>query len=171
MPSTHRRAVYPGSFDPFHRGHENIVRRAAKLFDELIVGVGFNATKIPALSMDERLEAIRKIVTDLSNVKVMTFSGLAVNFVREQNAQFMVRGIRALSDMEYEATMSLTNATMAPEIETVFLMAGKEYTNLSSTLIRQIATHGGNLLPFVPEPIIDHVERRFGKGQSEPQGA
>ncbi len=171
MPSTHRRAVYPGSFDPFHRGHENIVRRAAKLFDELIVGVGFNATKIPALSMDERLVAIRKIVTDLANVKVMTFSGLAVNFVREQNAQFMVRGIRALSDMEYEATMSLTNATMAPEIETVFLMAGKEYTNLSSTLIRQIATHGGNLLPFVPEPIIDHVERRFGKGQSEPQGA
>jgi pantetheine-phosphate adenylyltransferase len=163
MASTRRRAVYPGSFDPFHRGHENIVRRAAKLFDELIVGVGFNPTKIPALSMDERLIAIRETLRDLPNVGVMTFSGLAVNFVRGQQAQFMVRGIRALSDMEYEATMSLTNATMAPEIETVFLMAGKEYTNLSSTLIRQIATHGGDLLPFVPAPIIDHVERRFGK--------
>jgi pantetheine-phosphate adenylyltransferase len=115
------------------------------------------------MSMDERLDAIRRIVDDMAHVRVMTFSGLAVNFVRDQEAQFMVRGIRALSDMEYEATMSLTNATMAPEIETVFLMAGKEYTNLSSTLIRQIATHGGNLVPFVPEPIIEHVQRRFGK--------
>ena len=156
-----RRAVYPGSFDPFHLGHENIVRRASPLFDDLIIGVGINPEKVSNLSAQERVDAIQSVVADIPNVTVVAFSGLAVNFVRSQNASFMVRGIRALADTEYEFTMSLTNSMMAPEIETVFLMADKEFTNLSSTLIRQIATHRGDLSLFLPPPIIDYVKDRY----------
>lgn len=155
MPTRH--AIYPGSFDPFHLGHENIVRRASKLFDELIIGVGYNPEKVLGTQADLRVAAIEKAVADLSNVRVLAFSGLAVDFVRSQGARFMVRGIRALADMEYEFTMSLTNSALAPEIETVFLMAGKEYTNLSSTLIRQIIKYRGELQPFLPPAIIEFV--------------
>lgn len=163
-----RRAVYPGSFDPFHLGHENIVRRAATLFDDLIIGVGINPEKVSNQSAQQRVDAIRSVVTDIPNVSVVAFSGLAVNFVRSQSATFMVRGIRALADTEYEFTMSLTNAMMAPEIETVFLMADKEFTNLSSTLIRQIATHRGDLAPFLPSPIIDYVKNHYQQRGSNP---
>lgn len=165
MSDTPRRAVYPGSFDPFHLGHENIARRASRLFDELIIGVGYNPEK--ALSKpEERVSAIQAVVKTLPNVRVIAFRGLAVDFVREQKARFMVRGIRALADMEYEFTMSLTNAMMAPEIETVFLMAGKEYTNLSSTLIRQIAKYRGDLSSFLPEPIIDTVRQSLARPET-----
>lgn len=165
MANALRHAVYPGSFDPFHLGHENIVRRAAKLFDALTVAVGYNPQKAAAtLPPPERVEVIRRVLADLPNVRVVSFTGLAVHFVREQGATFMVRGIRALADMEYEFTMSLTNASLASEIETVFLMASKEYTHMSSTLIRQIAQYGGNLGPFLPPAIIEELKRRQGTG-------
>jgi pantetheine-phosphate adenylyltransferase len=158
-----RCAVYPGSFDPFHLGHENISRRAAELFDELVIAVGFNPTKVPTVTADARVKAIGEVMADLPNVSVVSFSGLAVDYVRSRGASFMVRGIRALADTEYEFSMSLTNSTLAPEIETVFLMADKEFANLSSTLIRQIAQYRGDLTPFLPPAIIKHVRQLMGQ--------
>lgn len=161
MTKTTRRAVYPGSFDPFHLGHENIVRRAAKLFDEVVVAVGYNPQKAAeTLPAPERVVVIQRVLADLSNVRVTSFTGLAVQFVRQQHAQIMVRGIRALADMEYEFTMSLTNASMAPEIDTVFLMASKEFTHMSSTLIRQIAHYDGDLTPFLPPAVIEQIKAK-----------
>lgn len=155
-----RHAVYPGSFDPFHLGHENIVRRAANLFDELTVAVGYNPQKAPAtMPAEDRVRVIGKVLADLPNVRVVSFTGLAVRFVRQQGAKFMVRGIRALADMQGEFTMSLTNASMAPEIDTIFLMSSKEYTHISSTLIRQIIQHGGELAPFLPPAIIEQLAK------------
>ena len=166
MGDSHRVAVYTGSFDPFHLGHENIIRRAAKLADELIVGVGTNPEKRPIFSPEERVAMIREVLTDLDRVRVVAFTGLTVQFVRAQNAHVLLRGIRALADIEYEFTMSLTNSSLDSSIETVFLMAQKDYTHLSSTLIRQIAEYGGALEGFVPEPIIGRLLRRF-----PPQGS
>lgn len=161
MSNPTRRAVYPGSFDPFHLGHENIVRRAARLFDELVVAVGYNPQKPPeTLPAVDRVVVIQRVLADLPNVQVTSFTGLAVQFVREQQARFMVRGIRALADTEYEFTMSLTNASMAPEIETVFLMASKDFTHMSSTLIRQIAKYGGDLTSFLPPVIIEQLKAK-----------
>ncbi|QDU62766.1 Phosphopantetheine adenylyltransferase [Planctomycetes bacterium Pan216] len=156
-----RIAVYTGSFDPYHLGHQNIVRRASRLFDRLVIGVGENPEKRSVFSQEERVTMIEELVEELPNVDVRGFSGLAVRFVREEGARVLLRGIRALSDIEYEFTMTLTNSTLDEEIETVFLMADKEYGHLSSTLIRQIAALGGDLRGFVPEPVIGRLEARF----------
>lgn len=153
-------AVYTGSFDPFHLGHENIVRRAAPLFDRIVVGVGVNPDKQALFEPRERVELIQTVLADLPNVSVEPFSGLAVSFVRKVGARVMLRGLRALADLEYEFTMSLTNASLDDQIETFFLMAGKDHTHLSSTLIRQIAIYGGELRGFLPEPIIERVRQR-----------
>lgn len=156
-----RIAVYTGSFDPFHLGHENIVRRAALLFDRLIIGVGENPEKKMLFTPAERVAMIADVVRDLPNVEVRAFSGLTVHFVRELSAHILLRGIRALADIEYEFTMSLTNASLDANLETVFLMAHKEYTHLSSSLIRQIAEYGGELRGFVPDAILTRLRERF----------
>ena len=152
MPSTlsNRLAVYTGVFDPIHRGHLDVIRRGSHVFDKLFVGVGINPEKTPYFTVEERVELIKKIVAQFENVVVMPFSGLAVHFVRQLGARVMLRGLRTLSDMEYEFTMSLTNLALDPEIETVFLMAKEEYSHVSSTLIRQIATFKGDVDKFVP---------------------
>jgi pantetheine-phosphate adenylyltransferase len=155
-------AVYTGSFDPFHLGHENVVRRAAQLFDTIIVGVGENPEKKAIFTPSERVEMISEVVRDLTNIVVRSFTGLTVRFARDQNARVLLRGIRALADIEYEFTMTLTNASLDAGIETVFLMAQKEYTHLSSSLIRQIAECGGDLQGFVPEPVLRRLIDRFG---------
>lgn len=151
-------AVYTGSFDPFHLGHENIVRRTAQLFQRVIVGVGENPEKRALFTPDERVAMIREVVADIPNVEVKSFGGLSVHFVRECNARVLLRGIRALADIEYEFTMSLTNSSLDPDIETVFLMAQKEFTHLSSSLIRQIAAYGGDLSGFVPTPVMQRLQ-------------
>lgn len=157
------RAVYTGSFDPFHLGHENVVRRAARLFGIVVVGVGENPEKKALFSPDERVAMIAEVVGDLKNVEIVAFGGLTVRFARDQNAKILLRGIRALADIEYEFTMSLTNASLDTDIETVFLMAQKDFSHLSSSLIRQIAEYGGDLRGFVPDPVLRQLKELFGR--------
>ncbi len=152
-PMSFRRAVYTGVFDPIHLGHLDIIQRASKIVDELIVGIGINPDKAPFFRLEERVDLIRRVTMAYPNVSVQPFEGLAVHFVREVGARVMVRGLRTLSDMEYEFTMSLMNLNLDPEIETVFLMAKEEFSHVSSSLLRQIATLGGDLTKFLPEPV------------------
>ena len=148
-----RVAVYTGTFDPVHRGHLDIIERGCRLFDRLIVGVGINPDKQTMFTIDERVEQIRVVTAAWGNVEVEKFDGLAVRFVRESKARIMIRGLRTLSDMEYEFTMSLMNRNLDPEIETVFLMAKEEFSHVSSSLLRQIAALGGDLSKFLPDPV------------------
>jgi pantetheine-phosphate adenylyltransferase len=148
-----RVAVYTGTFDPVHRGHLDLIERGSRLYDKLIVGVGINPDKQTMFTIDERVKHIREVTAEWGNVEVEKFDGLAVRFVREKKARIMIRGLRTLSDMEYEFTMSLMNLNLDPEIETVFLMAKEEFSHVSSTLLRQIAAFGGDLSKFLPEPV------------------
>lgn len=160
-----RIAVYTGVFDPVHLGHLDVVRRGSRVFDRLVVGVGINPEKATFFSLEERVAMVSKVVAAMANVEVRPFTGLAVHFVREVGARVMIRGLRTLSDMEYEFSMSLTNLSLAPELETVFLMAKEEYSHVSSTLIRQIATFQGDLTKFVPAEIKEALlkKRQGGK--------
>ncbi|MCX7665242.1 MAG: pantetheine-phosphate adenylyltransferase [Gemmataceae bacterium] len=158
------RAVYTGTFDPIHFGHLDIIQRASSIFDRLVVGVGINPDKKTFFSLEERVQLIRSVTQELPNVEVLSFTGLTVHFVREIGARVMVRGLRTLSDMEYEFTMSLMNLNLAPDLETVFLMAKEEFSHVSSSLLRQIAVLGGDLRKFLPDPVrkvlIDRAKER-----------
>lgn len=162
-----RHAVYVGSFDPLTLGHQDIIRRGAGIFDRLTVGIGINPDKQPLFSSDERLALTREVLAPLENVDVCCFTGLAVNFVKQQGAAIMLRGVRTLTDIESEFTMSLANQTLAPNIETVFLMSSEKYTHISSTLIKQIAQLGQQgdsaeqLRAFVPPAIIQPLIHKF----------
>ncbi len=166
--SLHYIAVYTGVFDPVHLGHLDVIRRGARLVDRLIVGVGDNPEKTPLFNQEERVELVRTVTASLPNVEVRPFSGLAVSFVRGIGARIMLRGIRTTSDMEYEFDMSLTNLALDPEIETVFLMANATFTHISGTLLRQIASFGGDLSRFVPpeiqQALLERAGGRRGKG-------
>jgi pantetheine-phosphate adenylyltransferase len=164
LPPNGRSAVYTGSFDPITVGHLDIIRRGSQIFERLVVGVGINPEKPTFFSLDERVDLVRRVVEPFPNVEVMPFTGLAVHFVREVKARIMLRGLRTTSDMEYEFSMSLANLALDPELETVFLMAKDEYSHVSSTLIRQIATLGGNLEKFVP-PIVKEALLKRCRGQ------
>jgi pantetheine-phosphate adenylyltransferase len=159
-PKLHHLAVYTGVFDPVHLGHLDVIRRGSGLFDRLVVGVGINPDKSPFFTNEERVRLLEEVVAPYANVEVRLFEGLAVTFVREVGARVMLRGLRTLSDMEYEFTMSLTNLALDPEIETVFLMAKETYSHISSSLIRQIATFGGELSKFVPPAVKSALEAR-----------
>jgi len=148
-----RLAVYTGVFDPVHLGHLDLIRRGSKLVDHLIVGVGDNPEKVPFFNVQERVVLLQEVVRPYANVEIKPFQGLAVHFVRSLGSRIMLRGLRTTSDMEYEFAMSLTNATLDPEIETIFLMASETYSHISGTLLRQIAMFGGELDKFVPPPV------------------
>lgn len=148
-----RVAVYTGTFDPVHLGHLDVIERGCRLFDRLIVGVGINPDKATVFNIEERVELLKSVTGEFGNVSVMPFTGLAVMFVRQSGARIMLRGLRTLSDMEYEFTMSLMNLHLDPGIETVFLMAKEEFSHVSSSLLRQIAALGGDLSKFLPEPV------------------
>lgn len=165
--SAHYGAVYTGVFDPVHLGHLDIIRRGSKLFDRLVVGVGINPEKSAFFTLEERVELLQHVVHPFANVEVRPFQGLAVNFVRAVGARIMLRGLRTLSDMEYEFSMSLTNLSLDPEVETVFLMAKEEYSHISSTLIRQIATLEGELGKFVPAEIKTALRARVLERQRD----
>jgi pantetheine-phosphate adenylyltransferase len=155
-----RVAVYPGTFDPPHLGHLDVIRRGCQIFDRLVVGVGINPEKSTLFTVEERVELLRRMTADLPNVTVQGFHGLAVAFAREQGARAMLRGLRTTSDMESEFTMSLMNLNLDPQIETVFLMSKDGYSHLSSTLLRQIATFGGGLEKFLPPVVREALEAR-----------
>jgi pantetheine-phosphate adenylyltransferase len=162
-PDPYRKAVFTGTFDPISLGHLDVIRRGRLLFEHLVVGIGVNLNKRSMFSVQERVEMVRQVVRSFSNVTVEAFEGLTVQYVRQSGARVIVRGLRTLSDMEYEFGMTLTNHRLDPEVETVFLMADAEYSHVSSTLIRQVAYFGGTdaLRRFVPDeliaPILDRV--------------
>lgn len=165
-----RIAVYTGVFDPIHLGHLDLIERGSRVFDRLVVGVGNNPDKSPFFNIDERVDLVKKVVADFSNVEVHPFSGLAVRFVREMGAGVMLRGLRTTSDMEYEFNMSLTNLSLDAEIETIFLMAKGNYSHLSSSLLRQIASFGGSLEAFIPPEVKKALEKRSQEIQSQREG-
>jgi len=160
-----RRAVYTGSFDPISLGHLNVIERSARLVDELIVGVGQNVEKQPLFTADERVELIQLATAHIANIVVKTFDGLAVRFVRDSGARVIVRGVRSLGDIEAEFTMTLANRKLDPDVETVFLMAGDEYSHVSSTLIKQIAPLAGDeeLSRFVPRAIVPRLRSKLAE--------
>ncbi len=159
MSNAVRIAIYAGSFDPLTLGHLDIIRRGSALFETLIVAIGINPDKRPLFTPQERVDLIHEVVDDLKNVEVECFEGLTVDYVKRKKAAVMLRGIRTVSDIEAEFTMALTNRTLAPHIETVFLMASERYSHVSSTLIKQIALMGREgsaqqLLQFVPPSVV-----------------
>ncbi len=157
------KAVYPGSFDPVTYGHLDIIRRAATLFDEVIVGVIANPRKIPAFTMEERKEMLEEVTRGLKNVRIELFSGLLVDFVRAQGAKVIIRGLRAISDFEYEMQLAFTNKSLAHDIETMFLLTNMNYAYINSGLVKEIASLGGKLEDLVPEIVETYLRRRFSK--------
>ena len=162
-----RIAVYTGVFDPVHLGHLDVIRRGSRLVERLIVGVGENPEKAPFFTSAERVQLLQEVTKPFANVEVKPFTGLAVRFVRSLGSRLILRGLRTTSDMEYEFTMSLTNLALDPDIETVFLMARENYSHLNSTLIRQIATFGGELEKFVPAEVKTAMEERVRQRQGK----
>ena len=142
-------AVYPGTFDPLTRGHEDLVRRAAVIFGSVIVGVADSRAKKPFFTLTERVDIAREVLQDLKNVKVVGFSGLLINFIREHDARVIMRGLRAVSDFEYEFQLAGMNRNLYPDVETVFLTPSEQHTFISATLVREIATLGGDVSKFV----------------------
>jgi pantetheine-phosphate adenylyltransferase len=167
--ATDRIAVYTGVFDPVHLGHLDVIKRGSRLVDRLVVGVGENPEKAPFFNSLERVQLLQQVVKPFANVEVKPFSGLAVRFVRSVGAQLMLRGLRTTSDMEYEFSMSLANQTLDPDIETVFLMARDSYSHITGTLLRQIATFGGELEKFVPAEVKIALEERVRQRQGKKQ--
>jgi pantetheine-phosphate adenylyltransferase len=156
-----RVALYPGSFDPVTNGHLDVLFRARRLADKVIVAILENDEKRPLFSLEERMEMIREIVGDEPSVSIRSFSGLLVDFAAQTGATLLVRGLRAISDYEYELQMALMNRRLAPSVETVFLMANEEYSYVSSRLVKEVARLGGDLTGVVPESVRRRLASRF----------
>jgi len=150
--------IYPGTFDPLTFGHLDVIERASKLFSTVIIGAAESTSKNTVLTIGERIQVS---VKHISNCTVESFSGLLVDFAKQKNAEIIIRGLRAISDFEYEFQMALTNRKIAGDIETVFLMPGEKYSYISSTLVREIARYGGKLTDFIPEPAVKMIQGKF----------
>jgi pantetheine-phosphate adenylyltransferase len=164
-------AVYPGSFDPFTLGHLDIVQRASRLFDRLVVGVGINLEKQPLFTADERVELIRLSTSHLDNIEILTYQGLTVNFVQKLDAKIMIRGVRPITDIPAELTMMMANRRLAPEIETLFMIADGELAHVSSSLIKEIAPVADErtFANFLPKQIVQKVLKRLEKEPASPK--
>ena len=160
-----RTVIYPGSFDPITNGHLDVIERAAKLFDRVIVGVAENESKKALFTLSERCEFITKATGHLSNVTADTFSGLLVDYVMRREAQAIIRGLRAISDFEYEFQMALMNRKLADRVETLFMMPKEQYTFISSRLVKEVATLGGDIGEFVPRHVQQALHARLAKPQ------
>jgi len=158
-----RRAIYPGSFDPVTNGHVDVIERARKLFDEVVVAVAFNDQKQPFFTLEERLEFLREVTTTIDGVKVAPLDGLLVEFAVQQNAHAVVRGLRAVSDFEFEFQMALMNRKLEASVETIFLMPKEEYTYLSSRIVKEIARLGGDVSAFVPACVTESFTRKLNR--------
>lgn len=158
-----KRAIYPGTFDPVTYGHIDVIRRSAKIVDELVIGVLVNNQKTPLFSPEERVEMLESVVKDIPNVRVVAFNGLLIDFAEEQNANFVIRGLRAVTDFEYELQMAQTNRIIDPDIDTIFLTTSLEYAYLSSSTVREVASFNGDISKFVPEHIAELVKKKFSE--------
>jgi len=156
-----KRAVYPGSFDPATCGHQDMIVRAAAIVDELIVGVLNNSAKNSLFSVDERVNMLRELTKDLPNVRVDSFDGLLVDFMKKSGATLIVRGLRAVTDFEYELQIAQTNHVEYPAVETIFLTTSLQYSYLSSSIVREFAAHGGDISKFVPPQFIDRIYEKY----------
>ena len=156
-----RRAIYPGSFDPVTNGHLDVIERARKLFDEVIVAVAHNDQKQPLFTLEERLELLRATIEKGDNVRIAPLDGLLVDFAVKQNATAIVRGLRAVSDFEFEFQMALMNRKLECNVETIFLMPKEEYTYLSSRIVKEIARLGGDIASFVPARVVEAFARKL----------
>lgn len=155
--------ICPGSFDPVTRGHIDIINRAARMFDCVIVGVLVNSSKIPSFSIEERIDFLKEATKELDNVRVVSFDGLLAEYCRQNNVDAIIRGLRAVSDFEYEFQMALTNKKLNPQLETIFLSADSDAMYLSSSMVREVASMGGDISNFVPECIHDKIVRGLRK--------
>jgi len=157
----HRVAIYPGTFDPVTRGHEDLVRRAASLFDQLIVAIAESPSKRPLFDLAERVELAEEVLGDIKNVKIVGFNSLLMNFVHDQGAKVIVRGLRAVSDFEYEFQMAGMNRSVYPEVETLFLTPGEQHMFISATMVREIARLGGDVRKFVQPCVEKRLRANF----------
>jgi pantetheine-phosphate adenylyltransferase len=155
------RAIYPGSFDPVTFGHIDIIERAARISDELIVGVLQNKAKTPLFSVEERVIMLREVTKHLKNVKIVPFEGLLIEFAKKMDAKVIVRGLRAITDFEYELQMSQTNRKLNSDVETLFLTTSLDYSYLSSTTVKEVASFGGDITQFVPEYVAEKVTEKI----------
>jgi len=154
-------AIYPGSFDPITNGHIDLIRRASKLFDKVIVGITQNSKKTSFLNIDERIQIANTALKNIDNIEVLSFNTLLVDFANAQNAQVILRGLRAVSDFEYEFQLSGMNKHLNPNIETLFMTPAEQYANISSSLVREILTLGGDISAFVPKSVEDHLKSKL----------
>ena len=157
------RAIYPGSFDPATYGHLDIIKRAAALFDEVIVGVLNNSVKSPLFSVEERVNILENITGDIPNVKIQSFGGLSVNFAKSCEAKVIIRGLRAITDFEYELQMAQTNRILSTDVDTMFLTTSLQYAYLSSTTVKEAASFGADISKFVPEYVVRQVEAKLSR--------
>ena len=156
-----RKAIYPGSFDPVTFGHQDIIARSSAIFDELIVGVLNNSSKNSLFSVDERVSMLKELTKDMKNVTIDSFDGLLVDYMKESGATIIVRGLRAVTDFEYELQIAQTNHVEYPEVETIFLTTNLKYSYLSSSVVREFAAYGGDITKFVPKQFVDRVYRKY----------
>lgn len=163
MGKRNNRAVYPGTFDPITRGHEDLVRRAANLFEEVIVAVAGSPGKGPFFTLEERVEMATEVLSPFGNVRVLGFSGLLMDFLRQQDARIILRGLRAVSDFEYEFQMAGMNRNLYPDVETLFLTPAEQYMFISATMVREIATLGGEVSPFVNPAVLPRLKLKVRK--------
>lgn len=162
-----KRAVYPGSFDPITFGHLDIIERSAKMVDELVIAVLRNSAKNSLFSLDERVNMIRELTKDLPNVKVETFDGLLVDYMSQIDANIIVRGLRAVTDFEYELQIAQMNHVLKENVETIFLITNLKYSYLSSSLVKEIASYGGDISKFVPAQLMNRIYEKYNVRQGE----
>ena len=158
-----RIGIYPGSFDPVTLGHLDIIERASRMVDKLVIGVLVNGAKSPMFTTDERVELIKKVTKDMPNVVVEANDGLLVDFAEAKGAGVIIRGLRAVTDFEYELQIAQTNHKLNPKVDTVFLTTSVEYSYVSSSIVREIASYGGDIGQFVPECIVDEIYKKAGR--------
>ena len=156
-----KKAIYPGTFDPITYGHLDIIQRSAEMVDELIVGVLTNKGKSPLFTPEERVEMIKDAVKDIPNVKVLAFDGLLIEFAKKQKASIIIRGLRAVTDFEYELQMSQTNRVLSPEVDTIFLTTSLKWAYLSSSTVKEVAAFGGDISKFVPKKVAKQIIARY----------